>query len=92
MSGGSVAARRTRGTPRPGRCAARAARPVRHPGGISTASRRLREPVDEACRLANARSASAYRRTGSTRGRTEDSRARDHLWDAAGTSSGPPRE
>ncbi|MFE2419159.1 WhiB family transcriptional regulator [Streptomyces hokutonensis] len=53
---------------------------------------RLREPADEACRLANARSAGAYRRTGSTRGRTDDSRARDHLWDATGTSSGPPRE
>ncbi|MBC7274210.1 MAG: WhiB family transcriptional regulator [Streptomyces sp.] len=30
---------------------------------------RRREPVDEACRAANARSAVAYRRTGSTRGR-----------------------
>ncbi|MFI1926964.1 WhiB family transcriptional regulator [Streptomyces sp. NPDC020377] len=53
---------------------------------------RLREPVDEACRLANARSAGRYRRTGSTRGRDEAATGRDRLWGTAGTPDGLPRK
>ncbi|WP_371668815.1 WhiB family transcriptional regulator [Streptomyces sp. NBC_00289] len=53
---------------------------------------RLREPVDEACRLANARSAGRYRRTGSTRGRKEAARGSDRPRGPAGTPSGPPRK
>ncbi|MFB7338116.1 hypothetical protein FNH09_36910 [Streptomyces adustus] len=53
---------------------------------------RLRETVDEACRLANARSAGRYRRTGSTRGWNEDALGRDRVPDAAGTPGSPPRK
>ncbi|WP_062641544.1 WhiB family transcriptional regulator [Streptomyces maremycinicus] len=53
---------------------------------------RLREPVDEACRVANARSAGRYRRTGSTRGRDEAAPGRDRLWGTAGSPGGPPRK
>ncbi|WP_327185369.1 WhiB family transcriptional regulator [Streptomyces sp. NBC_01334] len=55
------------GAPRgqPARCGTRAAY-QRH--------LRLREPVDEACRLANARSVGRYRRTGTTRARNEAAR------------------
>ncbi|WP_406006457.1 WhiB family transcriptional regulator [Streptomyces sp. NBC_00637] len=52
---------------------------------------RLREPVDEACRLANARSAGRYRRTGTTRVRDETARGRDRQGGTAGTPGGPPR-
>ncbi|MFD7935610.1 WhiB family transcriptional regulator [Streptomyces sp. NPDC059755] len=52
---------------------------------------RLREPVDEACRRANARSAGRYRRTGSTRGRNETALSRDRLWGSAGPPR-PPRK
>ncbi|MFF3939823.1 WhiB family transcriptional regulator [Streptomyces phaeofaciens] len=50
---------------------------------------RRREPVDEACRAANARGAGRYRRTGSTRARQEDTRARDR--GGAMTPGAPPR-
>lgn len=47
---------------------------------------RLREPVDEACRLANARSAGRYRRTGTTR--ALDATGRDPA--DGGTTAPPP--
>ncbi|MDR6980604.1 hypothetical protein J2X68_007344 [Streptomyces sp. 3330] len=52
---------------------------------------RLRESVDEACRLANARSAGRYRRTGSTLGRNGADLGRDRLRGAAGSPGGPSR-
>ncbi|MGW0877624.1 WhiB family transcriptional regulator [Streptomyces sp. NPDC002740] len=53
---------------------------------------RLREPVDEPCRLANARSAGRYRRTGSTRARNEAARGCDRSWGTAGKPGSPPRK
>jgi hypothetical protein len=50
---------------------------------------RRREPVDEACRAANALGVGRYRRTGSTRARTDDTRARDR--GAAVTPGAPLR-
>ena len=56
--------------------------PRRRPAPCGTRAayqRHLRhgEPVDEACRLANARDVGRYRRTGSTRARTEGAPPRD---------------
>ncbi|MFJ2005665.1 WhiB family transcriptional regulator [Streptomyces chartreusis] len=78
-------AQQRRPAPRPGepavpRAPAVSPRPLPAPCGTRAAyQRHLRrgEPVDEACRAANAREAGRYRRTGSTRDQREKARPRD---------------
>ncbi|MEU5771288.1 WhiB family transcriptional regulator [Streptomyces asoensis] len=72
----------------PSRARARAPRGRPAPCGTRAAYQRhlrLREPVDEACRLANARSAGRYRRTGTTRALDATAPA-----PAAGSTTAPP--